>query len=468
MSGKRRITVDEAQWNVLQRQARQLQDLQVNAPKLVADLQRQTQTELARVSERMEHRQRSVEQAMSTLSDQTRDLEAETNRRLRQQASDMQRQLTETAGRLRQDTNAALARQQQAWRAEISAERQRQSAALARVESHIRGKEQASSQAAETWLHDAGVVHDLIRDELPHERFAPGQLTALDRRLATARETASQGQSQAALAGAQAAYHDLSELRVEIELREREWSGQYTVTYEALLRLDGLAKQNAEQVIAAGRAGNDAAITVDVDYWSEGALSELRSTVANLLTRINDTTSPPSTDDLHQITEVQVPELEQRLADITHRAHVRMFASQLRANVAEVVAQTLDETAGYEVEEALYERLDYRRTFMAKLQHVNGNEIVVSVEPATDESGQCVLHVLSYDYDTATEETLSERARVITQELQSQGIPAADQGCDAGEPDPALLDFTPLRQPVLPAVSGRVIPGTVLPADAGH
>ena len=44
MSGKRRITVDEAQWNALQRQARQLKELKRNAPKLVADLRRQTQS----------------------------------------------------------------------------------------------------------------------------------------------------------------------------------------------------------------------------------------------------------------------------------------------------------------------------------------------------------------------------------------------------------------------------------------
>jgi hypothetical protein len=464
MSGKRRITVDEAQWSVLQRQARQLQDLQVNAPKLVADLQRQTQSELARVSEQMENRQRSVEQAMSTLSSQTRELEAETNRQLKQQAGEMQRRLTESVGQLRRETNTALARQQQAWRAEISAERERQRAALAKLESQLRRREQVSAQAAETWLHDAGVVHDLIRDELPHERFAPGELASLDRRLATAQDNVRQGQTQAALALAQTAYHDLSELRVDIELREREWTGQHTFTYEALLRLDKLAEQNAEQVIQAGRAGNDAPVKVDVDYWSEGALSELRSTVADLLARVNDTKTPPSTDELRQVAEEQVPELEQRLADITHAAHVRMFASQLRANVAEVVAQTLDETAGYQIDEALYEREDYRRTFMAKLQHANGNEIVVSVAPATNESGQCVLHVLSYDYDTTSEEDLANRARTITQELQSQGIPAADEGCETGEPDRALLDFTRVRRPEAPPV----IPGTVVPADAGR
>lgn len=307
-------------------------------------------------------------------------------------------------------------------------------------------------------------MHDLIRDELSHERFAPGELASLDRRLATARDNARQGQSQAALALAQTAYHDLSDLRLEIELREREWTGQHTLTYQALLRLDGLAEQNAQQVIQARGAGNDTPVTVDVDYWSEGALRELRSTVADLLTRINDTRTPPGTDELRQLEEERVPELERQLADITHGAHVRVFASQLRANVAEVVAQTLDESAGYQVEDALYERLDYRRAFMAKLQHKNGNEIVVSVAPATDESGQCVLHVLSYDYDTATEEILAERARAITQELKSQGIPAADEGCEDGEPDPAMLDFTRVRQPAGPTT----IPGTAMPADAGR
>lgn len=464
MSGKRRITVDEAQWNVLQRQARQLKDLQVNAPKLVADLQRQTQSELDRVSQQMENRQRSVEQAMSALSSQTRELEAQTNRQLKQQATEMQRRLTESVGELRRDTNTALVRQQQAWRSEISAERERQRAALAKLESQIRRREQASSQVAETWLHDAGVVHDVIRDQMPHERFAPGKLAALDRRLATARDNASQGQSQAALALAQEAYHDLSELRLEIELRERAWTGQHTLTYQALLRLDGLAEQNARQVIEAGGAGNDTPVTVDVDFWSEGALSELRSTVADLLARVNDTKTPLSTDDLRQLEEERVPELERQLTDITHDAHVRMFASQLRANVAEVVAQTLDESAGYVVGDALYERQDYRRAFMAKLQAANGNEIVVSVAPAPDESGQCVLHVLSYDYDTVAEEVLDQRARTITRELQSQGIPAADQGCDVGEPDPAMLDFNRVRQPAGPAT----IPGTVVPADTGR
>ncbi len=458
MSGKRRISVDEAQWNVLQRQARQLDDLRVNAPKLVADVQRQTQSELARVSERLSGRQQAVERTVSALSEQTRALEADTSRRLREQASEMRQQLADTAGQLRAETSAALARQQQAWRSELAAERDRQRAELARLESEIRRTRRAAARAAETWLNDAGLVRDLIRDELPHERYAPGDLAAINRRLVTARATADQGNSEAALAGAQAAYHDLSDLRLEIELQDREWTAAHTVAYEALLRLDGLTAGNATQVIPAGQAGNRDAVDLDVDYWSEGALGELRSEASALLASVTDTAQPLSTEQLRDIADHEVPQMEERLSDVVQRARMRLFGSQLRANVAEVVAQTLDETAGYEVEDHLYEQLDQRRTLLARLQHANGNEIVVSVAPAAEEPGRCVLRLLNYDYDTAAEEDLDERARAVAAELRARGLNAEDQGCEEGEPDRALLDFDGIRHPAVPSVAVRAQP----------
>ena len=435
-----------------------------NAPKLVADLQRQTQSELARVSQQMENRQRSVEQAMSTLSSQTRDLEAQTNRQLKQQA---------------RPRCSAGSRNPSASCAAIPTRRWRASSRPGARRSPLSGT--GSEPPWLSWNRRSGDGKGVVTGcgDLAARRRSGARR---DPRRAAARALCPGGAGGAGpAAGHRAgqcqpgavpgragpgpeAYHDLSELRLEIELRERAWTGQHTLTYQALLRLDRLAEQNARQVIEAAGAGNDTPVTVDVDFWSEGALSELRSTVADLLARVNDTTTPLSTDDLRQLEEERVPELERQLTDITHDAHVRTVRLTAPSQRAEVVAQTLDESAGYVVGEALYEREDYRRAFMAKLQAANGNEIVVSVAPAPDESGQCVLHVLSYDYDTVAEEILDERARTITRELKSQGIPAADQGCEVGEPDPAMLDFDRVRQPARPAT----IPGTVVPADAGR
>lgn len=72
MSGRKRIMVGEAEWNVLQRQGHQLRDLQRNAPQLVADLRRRMQADLVEVSRRLNSRQRAIERAMNALSNRRR------------------------------------------------------------------------------------------------------------------------------------------------------------------------------------------------------------------------------------------------------------------------------------------------------------------------------------------------------------------------------------------------------------
>jgi hypothetical protein len=356
----------------LQRQGHQLRprDLQRNAPQLVADLRRRTQADLAQVSRRLNSRQRAVERAMSALSDQARALEAETNRRLSEQAGQLESWLAETAGQLRGETNAALAERQRAWRAEMAAERARRREELSRLREVRHLQAHASAEAARVWLSDAVLLRDLIRDQLPHERYGSGQLAALTRRLAVAEENARQGRLQAALALAQQSYHDLSDLRVEIELQDREWTRLRTVAYEALLELDGLAAQNANQMIDVGAFGNEAAINLDVDYWSEGELRKLRSDLADLTAQVSDAKNPPPAERLRQVIDDQVPGLERLLTDVTQRALLRLVASQSRVNIADVVVQALDDIGGYQLADHGYEGMDERRAFFAKLLHL--------------------------------------------------------------------------------------------------
>ena len=447
MSGKKRITVGEAEWNALQQQARQLRDLQRNAPKLVADLRRQTQADLDEVSRRLEGRQSAVEQHMGALSTQAQRLEAETSRRLTEQAAQLHSRLSQTAGQLREETDAALAEQQRTWRAELAAERDKQRAEVSDLRNELRGEAQASAEAAQAWLSDAAVLRDVIGDQLPHERYASGELAALTRRLATAEESSQQGQSQAALALAQQLYHDLHELRVEIELLDREWTGLHTVITERLRELDETAATNATQQIAPGEFGNDAAVDLDVDHWSEGGLSELRADLRDLLAQVNDAGNPPTTEQLQRTRDILLPELEQRLTGTFQRARLRLLASQRRINVADIVVQTLDDMAGYYVEDHAYERMDQRRAFFAKLGHLSGNEIVLSVAPTADDSGECAVRVLSFDYDTAAQQVLDERGETILRGLRSHGLTVEDNGCEAGEPERVDLDFDRLRQP---------------------
>ncbi len=465
MSGKKRITVGEAEWNALQHQARQLRDLQRNAPQLVADLRRRTQADLDEVSRRLEGRQSEVEQGLSALSTQARQLEADTSRRLSEQAAQLHSRLSQTAGQLRAEADTALAEQQRTWRAELTAERDKQRAEFSELRSELRGQAEASAEAAKVWLGNAAVLRDTIDSKLPHERYAPGELGALTRRLATAEESARQGQSQAALALAQQMYHDLHDLRVEVSLREAAWTGLYAVAREGLRELNDTAASNATQRIEAGEYGNDAAVDLNVDYWSEGELSELRTDLSDLLARIDSAENPPTAEQLQRTIDILLPELEQRLTGTVNRARLRLLASQHRINVADIAVQALDELTGYYVGEHAYERMDQRRAFFAKLLHPGGNEIVLSVASAADDSGQCVIQVLSYDYDTASEAELGERADAILQGLRDNGLNVAGSIREDGEPDPVYRDFERLQ--LTGAGPAQASPGQGSRATAG-
>jgi hypothetical protein len=111
--------------------------------------------------------------------------------------------------------------------------------------------------------------------------------------------------------------------------------------------------------------------------------------------------------------------------------------------VADVVVQVLDEVAGYELVDSTYAGEDYRESYVTKVAHGNGNEIVFEVTPSAD--GRFVLRMLSYDHETTAAVELAERARAVAQELRSQGLTVSSPEEEGGVPDEAMRDMTAIR-----------------------
>ena len=65
MSRRTRLAVDPAEVERLARQGRRLEDLPVDAPRLVADLQRQTQRELEHIDRLDRQGRRAIEQRLT-------------------------------------------------------------------------------------------------------------------------------------------------------------------------------------------------------------------------------------------------------------------------------------------------------------------------------------------------------------------------------------------------------------------
>jgi hypothetical protein len=438
MSGRKRILVDETEWYRLKKQAGRLRDLNKEIPKLITDVRRQTEADLERVFDTLEGRQRIVEQTVTNLSEQTRTLAAETNRRLEEHARRTAETIRANASGLRRETRELLAAQDTALRSEID-----------RVRGEITGlvdDRSRASEAAGAWLNDARVIRGLISETLPHQRYAPGRLDALDRRLDTAAADVADGRYDAALSLLQGLYHDLTDLRVEVELRDRQWRVAQTMTIEALVFVRESIDYQAVRPVEDDRGEPLHGVTLDVDHWSRGELSRLRSDVTELEQQVRDEAEPVDLEELRVISETRVPEFESRLAQVVERAGMRQLASQIRVNLADLIAQTLDQEAGYQLIDGTYAGEDQREAFFAKLSHPNGSEIVVDVESAAEDSGATLVRLHSFDHDVQAEADRTARARAINRSLRAQGIPAQDPQTEAEEPEPVVRDFERLKR----------------------
>ncbi|MGH3901240.1 MAG: hypothetical protein ACRDTA_23920 [Pseudonocardiaceae bacterium] len=446
MSGKKHYHIDMSEWF---RQRIRQPLMRVLEPAVLDRLREQTRAEIERDLAAVHARQANVEQLVQGLSEQTRAVEEQTNRRLRDQLSGMERRLREVDAQLRTEVTGLLSEQDQRLRAEIVQERQQRKAEVQSLRAELTADKERAATSARAWLTDARAMRDLIEQTLPHERYAPGRLRQLDTRLGTAAANLDQGMFEAALAGGQDAFHELSELRLDIELRHREWSVLRTAASEALIVLQAMIEQSAHQPVRDEEGRQLPGVNMDVDHWSRGELGQLRAEVGASLSAVLTDAVSMSVDELRAVIETDAPRYQRRLDETVEQAEERLIASQLRVNVADEVVTTLDEVAGYLLDGGQYAGKDQREAFYATMTHPNGNEIVVEVAPEPGGSSGSRLRVLSYDHDVGAEEQRRARATEIARQLRMRGLQVGDPDTEPGEPDPVLIKA--LRAGELPA-----------------
>ncbi|MFC6880238.1 MULTISPECIES: hypothetical protein [Actinomadura] len=454
MSGAKRITVDEGAWRRANAAAARLREVRRDLPEMLEAVRQERQAETDRAFRGVEGRQRRVEQALSGLGDKAREAERRTAKRLRQQTEKLRGELSETAGKLRAEQRDALAAQDERVRESIAqerAERRQEIQALGEDLTALRGDRARAAETARRVLADARVLLDAIRAELPHERFVPGRLDQVERRLATAEANLGDELGAESLSLVQGAYLDLAELRAELVLLDQEWQAARLAALDTLTVVAERIRFSAELPVPDENGEPIRGLTFDVDHWSGGALERLRTDVDAVAARVRPDDSPLTTEEFREIVRAEAPELERRFDDVVTAAATALLASQARVNVAEQVVEAVEHATGFAWEENAYAGDDQREAFYSKLRHLNDNEIVIEVahEPAGGDDGAAgaiSVRILSYDRDTASEEELAARAREITEGLRERGLPVGEPVADAsGSPDPALSDFDGLR-----------------------
>lgn len=464
MSGRKRIYVDEAEWNRLRHEANKLAEVKRDLPKLVKQVQEQTQRDLDRSLREVDNRQAEFERAVSQLTDQTRQVEERAAKKLRATSDRLRQQITEEGRQLRAETASALRDQRELLQHAIDDERRERKQQLSKLETQVAGLQGNQARAGELaagFLADAMILREQVV-RYPHERYLPGQFEALDRRLDTVRANVESGVGAYGLSGAQEVCQQLGELRLELERLDREWRTCRIAAERDLVRMQGLLAQNAKLDLR-GQLGDDTPGTApDVDHWSRGALNRLGSEVAALLAQVRDDEQPMSTESLLRIVNTTMPEFELRLESVVGQAVTAMQASQLRTNLADLIADALDRHHQYEVTEAGFAGEDQREAFLAKTVHLSGSEIVIEVEPGQQDQPPTVrLH--NFDADNASELERAARTQSIQKNVrQYTGIELTAQEEDA-QPDEEKHDVGELLRQRTTTMASQVGDARAMP-----
>lgn len=456
MSGKKRITVDEDAWRDAMAKAKQLRTVQREMPQMLAAVQRAQEQQARRDREALQATQDELSRKLSALSAQTRKIEESTTRRINAATATIMNETRKANEDLRSETRHLIEQQEQRFTTAMGAERaerKRDVATLQREIEHDRAVRADVLATARSVVSDARILHDAIGSTLPHERFAPGRLDRLGRTLALAEVNVAAGTAEAALATAQELFLDLGDLRAEVQLKEAEWRAAHLTAVTVVTALIERISDSERVEIVDDEAGISAEL--DVDFWSDGELSEIKAAAGRLSARLADEADPPTLAELAEMSERTAASLETNLSEAIALARARQWASQVRVNVAEHVVTVLEQVAGYDLEgEPIFAGEDQRAAFYSKLKSADDSEIVVEVAP--DETGKsCVIRVLSYEAGPPNEYLRRARARAIATSLGTQGL-AGTPDAEPGEPDPVFKDFDRLRQhPATGAVPRR-------------
>jgi hypothetical protein len=267
------------------------------------------------------------------------------------------------------------------------------------------------------------------------------------------------------LGSAQSMFHELSDLRFDIEQRDLRWQRRRIETVAALTEVQATIEQN-RSVTAPGDAGEEP-VTIDVDYWSRGALGRLVEEVRAQLAAVQDEQSPLSESEFNTIMDQVAPQYVDRVEKIVTQASTAAFASQLRASFADLIVGVLEESHYYRFEDSTYAGQDAREAFYARSRHGSGSEIVVQVEPVDEQSPQCSAQILSYDVDAENAQTRDSRKASIQASLASSGFGVAEILEDEGDPDQRYRDLEALRHESVPGRLQQAVHGAHQPFGAG-
>ena len=407
-----------------------MRDLETRQAERIEDIQRQTEQDLLALEENVASR---IEEQGEQFQEALVDLEENVTSRIEEQGERFQK---------------ALQRQGERFQQALTTHRTEVAEALQEIRDDIRTDRARQRDDAQSQLNDLETLFQLMRDQPAHERFAPGELHTLESRLASCRADLNSGNFQTALANARERYFEYQELQLRIAERQAEWEAYLAEVQRLTEKTSGAmaAAEGATYTFAKSEASQE--VEAQVDYWSEGALTDFRDRLKGHLERL---ASPEEidTDSLKQMLKEIAP-MEDELASIVARAKERLVQSQVRQNLAASILTSFEGTP-WELNESTYEGKDFRKGLHLKLKNAvnEAEEIVASITPVETEGGVTANVEINFFDDDNDKNFRNARLERMYGRMRKEGVNVGSFEClDRSEDGPGAVemrDFERLR-----------------------
>jgi hypothetical protein len=470
MSGEKRqyVSVEEQELQRLREQESRLRSVQRDLPERLNAVRQEAQREFQQRLAPLEQRARQQEQESQRLRSSLKDLEQNTQKRLKQQREEFQSAVRDAEYRQqqalqretqrlesamkqgfeqqrseylritqqqRQEYTQLISQQDQKFTRLVAEERQARERGqqilqqqIDLVVSNLGQERERKAKLAGDLLADVEAIWSQIDRDYQHARFAPGKLADLRRGLEMARSNLQAGVTEAAIATTQQTYLDLADLRLELEQKEQEWLLLYNAAWEDLRSLIAEVQANRQCEVEVGSEGEAETFKLEVDYWAKGRLSEYEQQLDALKSQLKAGESTLTTEQVKELCD-KIVGLQPVLGEIVEQAKLTILSSQLRVEIADRVVSVLSDL-GYSLEnpksDSVYEGDDQRNAYVVKVKNIAGDEVVTVISPE-QEFGANSVSINTFSQTFVDETATQQNARAIFEALEEEGVQAKGQ-----------------------------------------
>lgn len=260
-----------------------------------------------------------------------------------------------------------------------------------------------------------------------YQKYAPNQLDAIEARL----KGIDRLPDVAACAVLNTAFNDLLTLDTTIEQAKMEYETKHILTLKAAEEVLARMHENRNTVTLTDGDNNvvtdenGCVVKLELDFWSEGEYGKLETQLSDIITSIKQGLNDPkcTIDDLDQALK-EIRNIDKQQNEWVVESIQRGNASQIRAEMADVIAEHLEEQR-FQVVERGYENGDARNAYFIKLND-GESEIVIAVNPESNDTNNVIRKTIETEL---SEPALIQRNKDIDNALEKVGIRTSGGAC---------------------------------------